>query len=124
MKYEVIKPIASKEDVLLILRGKKSSSSDKINALLGAVEGINDHEWLEALYLQYIEDYDYGVAHAAIQGLGYTARILRKLNIELVVNRLLNLMKRKDRLFGVINDTFDDIEMFMKVKIDRVPDRH
>ncbi|MBF0316358.1 MAG: hypothetical protein HQK52_23270 [Oligoflexia bacterium] len=118
MKYETIKPMNSKEEVSRILK-EANSTRKKIDVLLGAIEGIDDQEWLQSLCLKYIDVDDIRVAHAAIQGCGYIARIFRKLDTELIIEKLSAVVQKHPELSCVVNDALDDMEMFMKIKIDR-----
>ena len=109
MKYESYS-FDNKEEIEFLLRSKINDNI--INALQGAINGIDDCKWLQELCLKYINHEDYWVAKTAINGLGDIARVFNDLDCLKVVNQL-NQIKRKD-LEGAINDTLSDIKMFLK----------
>ncbi|WP_312390886.1 hypothetical protein [Chryseobacterium sp.] len=84
-----------------------------IEAIIGAINGINDQEWLEQLCLKYISSEDFGIARTAIYSFGDIARIYRQLlNRELIENQLSKITDEK--LKYVIQEVKEDFEIFLK----------
>ena len=112
MKYQ--EPIGiSKEETIDILNGN-SSVEQKVDALVGAVNTIQDPAWLQELCLSYVNHKDEWIAGAAINGLGDIARIFRQLDLKLVLDKLNAVKSERKDLIGKIDDAMDDIKMFIK----------
>ena len=109
-EYQSIHPVAQKdaEAKLNVVKGEALCS------LLLAISELDDVEWVENVYLEYIHDDDQWVSSAAITGLGHLARISGQLNKNLVIKTLTDLAKVKSELKGKISDAISDIEGFIK----------
>lgn len=83
-----------------------------ISAIIGAVNGIDDWEWLQQLCLKYINHPNYWVSKTTISSLGDIARIHHRLEKEKVLNHLRTIVDRK--LLGSINSVIEDIDLFIK----------
>lgn len=110
--YEELRQF-SKEETLLILNGD-NPLEDKVGAILGAVNSIQDQPWLERLCLNYINNEEEWIAAAAINGLGDIARIFRKLDVDRVLRELNSVKQKRENLAGKIDDAIDDIKIFIK----------
>lgn len=99
----------SKSEVEKLLSG---NNEDIKKAIIGAINGIKEWEWLQDLCLKYIFHNDFWVAKTAIDGIGDIARIHRKLDIAKVkydFNQISDV-----RLKPIINSIMDDIKIFLK----------
>jgi hypothetical protein len=99
----------SKSEVEKLLSG---NNEDIKKAIIGAINGIKEWEWLQDLCLKYIFHNDFWVAKTAIDGIGDIARIHRKLDITKVeydFNQISDV-----RLKPIINSIMDDIKIFLK----------
>jgi len=86
-------------------------NDDIKKAIIGAINGIKDWEWLQNLCLNYIHNPDFWVAKTAITGISDIARIHRRLNIEKVRNSFNQVSN--ERLQPIIKSTLDDIKIFI-----------
>ncbi len=99
----------SKSEVEKLLSG---NNEDIKKAIIGAINGIKEWEWLQDLCLKYIFHNDFWVAKTAIDGIGDIARIHRKLDINKVkydFNQISDV-----RLKPIVNSIMDDIKVFLK----------
>ena len=99
----------SKSEVEMLLNG---NNEDIKMAIIGAINGIKEWEWLQDLCLKYIFHNDFWVAKTAIDGIGDIARIHRKLDITKVKYDFNQISDT--RLKPIINSIMDDIEIFLK----------
>jgi len=89
-----------------------SSKDNRIKALIGMINGIDDWKWVQDKILKFIHDDDFWVAKNAITGLGDIARIHGKLEKDMVYKELSKL--QNEQLFAVRDEAIDDIKMFLK----------
>lgn len=101
---------SDKSSIELLL--ETNDNEQIISAIIGAVNGIDDWEWLQKLCLDYINHSDYWVSKTAISSLGDVARIHHKLEKEKVVSHLKKIINEK--LLGSVSSTIDDIDLFVK----------
>ncbi len=114
MSNQYEKPgVLSKEETLSILNGN-NTVEQKVHALVGSVNAIEDHAWLQELCLSYVNHKDKWIAGAAINGLGDIARIFGQLDLKLVLDKLNTTKSERKDLAGKIEDAIDDIKTFVK----------
>lgn len=81
--------------------------------IIGAINGIDDQQWLEEFCITYILNDDFGISRTAIYGIGDIARIYRKLlNFKIIKEKFAQIQNQK--LKYVILDVEDDFEIFLK----------
>ncbi|MFY7730153.1 MAG: hypothetical protein ACOVRN_11605 [Flavobacterium sp.] len=98
-----------KEVVIFLLN---SGEQQKIvSAIVGAINGIEDRQWLEDICMGYIHHNDYWIAKAALNGLGDIARIYKTINLEKLNKEITKISN--DALKPVINDLKTDLKMFL-----------
>ncbi len=101
---------SDKEEVnSLLLNG---SNENIISALLGAVNGITDFDWVQELCLRYVNHDDFWVAKTAINSLGNLARVHSKISLDRVYKELENIDKIE--LKSTVSDVLDDIMIFVR----------
>lgn len=114
MSHQYERPeVLSKEEIVGILNSY-STPEEKVNAIVGAVNSIQDQEWLQELCLHLSNHKEQMVAGAAINGLGDIARIFGELDVKLVSEKLNAIRSERKDLIGKIDDALDDIRMFIK----------
>ena len=86
-----------------------------IDALLSAASYDSDWQWVQAICLRYLDHPANGVRWNAATGLGYIARIHKKLDVEIVVPRLLALRTDAD-IGSNVQDALDDITWYLRVQ--------
>ena len=91
----------------------KVADRDELCRLLLSICRLEDSKWIQNVYLKYISDEDKWVASAAITGLGHLARISGELEKDKVISALEDILKNKPELEGKINDTINDINVFL-----------
>jgi hypothetical protein len=111
MEYQELN-YSSKNEIENLL--SSDDRDDKINALVGMVNGVNDRIWVQNKLLIFVHDEDFWVAKNAITGLGDLARIYKELDI-LKVKAALKSVSNKS-LEGVISSTFEDFDIFLNSK--------
>jgi hypothetical protein len=91
-----------------------SSESIRVkDALLSAAYYDSDWRWAQNQCLVFLSHDDYGIRSLAATCLGHIARVHRKLDLELVLPRLVEL--KNDPLIGSsVQDALDDIKFFLK----------
>ncbi|TRX34061.1 hypothetical protein FNW52_14725 [Flavobacterium sp. ZT3R18] len=99
----------SKSEVEKLLNG---NNEDIKKAIIGAINGIKEWEWLQNLCLKYIFHNDFWVAKTAIDGIGDIARIHKKLDVNKVKYDFNQISD--ERLKPIINSVMDDIKVFLK----------
>lgn len=77
--------------------------------LIGAVNGINDLEWLQELLISYIKHDNYWVGKTAIHLFGDLDRIYPTLDKNKIINILQSI--DRDEFRHVINETIEDIKI-------------
>jgi len=87
------------------------SPEEKVGAIIGAINGVDDSEWLQEICLRYCHDSDFWVSKAAINGLGDIARLHRSLDKNRVVSVLGSI--KDQRLLPIVRQTIQDITFFM-----------
>ena len=87
---------------------------EELCLLLLALSDLDDVEWVQSIYLKYVNDEDRWIASASITGLGHLARTSGQLDKDLVIATLTDLKKVRMDLKGKISDAMSDIEMFNK----------
>ncbi|QTE21205.1 hypothetical protein [Polaribacter cellanae] len=102
--------LESKEDLYKIL--DKGTNEDIKLALIGAVRGIDDFNWLQSIYLKYINHSNFWVAKTAINCLGDLARIHKKINLTELYYSFDKI--EDEKLKPTIQDTLEDIMIFVK----------
>jgi len=81
--------------------------------IIGAINGVDDQQWLEELCIKYILNEDFGIARTAIYGVGDIARIYQKLlNFEIIKEKFTQIQDQ--RLKYVVEDVENDFEIFLK----------
>ncbi|MNE11605.1 hypothetical protein D3C87_228170 [compost metagenome] len=110
MKYENFNFTNKK----LILESINSdiSTERKIEIIVGMVNSIEDWKWIQDILLSLVDHKEFWIAKNAISGLGDIARIHGRLDVSLVRNRLSEV--KSPEMEGFINDTLDDIKIFVK----------
>ena len=91
-EYQSINPISKLEAKakLEVLEGKSCV------LLLLALSDLDDVEWVQSIYLKYVNDEDRWIASAAITGLGHLARTSGQLDKDLVIATLIRFKKSKN----------------------------
>jgi hypothetical protein len=92
----------------------QSSESIRVkDALLSAAYYDPDWRWAQNQCLVFLGHDDFGIRSLAAICLGHIARVHRKLDLELVLPRLVEL--KNDPLIGnSVQDALDDIKFFLK----------
>ena len=108
MEYESFNYTNKQEIESLLATG----SNDTIKrAIIGAVNGIDDRQWLEDICLRYVSHPDYWAAKTAINSLGDIGRIYQEVS-QKVISALKDL--NNDSLKGTVKEALGDITMFAK----------
>lgn len=107
MKYKNYN-YANKSDVTEML----ANNQNIIEIIIGAVNGIDDQEWLEEMCIRYILNNDFGIARAAIYAIGDIARIYKKLLNKREIQKEFDKVT-DERLKFVIKEVNDDLEIFL-----------
>ncbi len=105
----------SKSEVEKLLCG---NNEDIKKAIIGAINGIKEWEWLQNLCLQYINHSDFWVAKTAILGIADVVRIHKKIDLSKVQNELDQISDIKLKI--IINSALEDIHIFLKCNDDDV----
>lgn len=87
-------------------------------ALIRLVYHDPDWKWLQEKCMEMSQVSDLDVAGLAVTCLGHIARIHCTLELERVLP-VLKALRARPELAGIVDDAFDDIEMYMDVEIDR-----
>lgn len=91
---------------------KMLNTNNIIEAIIGAINGVDDQEWLEEICIKYICDKDFGIAKTAVYAIGDIARIYgRILNYELI-KELFDKVEDQ-RLKYIIHEVNDDLDIFL-----------
>ena len=109
MKYVEIRPISLEEAKIML----SSENPEQVReALLGAVESVDDWHWLQEKCMRLVDSDDVWTARTAITCLGHIARIFGELDKEKVLNKLA-LLKANPDLTGHIESAENDIKLFL-----------
>ena len=117
MKYEVVpeRTKAEVESVLLI-----NNAEDLSYAVLSAALYAEDREWAEGVCLRLSSHEHFNVRGNAVLGLGHIARIHGELNELKAKSVIENALKDKNAYVrGQANNAADDVEFFLKWKVER-----
>jgi hypothetical protein len=120
MKYEVIKQLSQGEVEAAILRNDPQELS---LAVLSAALYFDDSDWAEDVCLRLSKHEHFNVRGNAILGFGHIARIHGKLNqkqVKPIIEAALN--DENDFVKGQADGAADDVEWFLKWKINRPTD--
>ena len=117
MKYEAIEPRSQEEVEAAISRNDPDELS---YALVSASLYSDDPNWAEDICLRLAKHEHFNVRGNAILGFGHIARIHRQLN-ESKVKPLIEAAMRdgSDYVRGQAHATADDVEFFLKWKVNR-----
>jgi hypothetical protein len=117
MRYEVIagRTKAEVEAALLM-----NDPEDLLYAVLSAALYAEDKEWAEGICLRLSRHEHFEVRGNAILGLGHIARIHGELN-ELKAKPVIEAALKDEDAYvrGHANDAADDVEFFLKWKVER-----
>jgi hypothetical protein len=117
MKYQ---PIAqrSKDEVESAI--SVNDPDELLSAVLSAALHSDDRHWAEGVCLRLSNHEHFNVRGNAIQGFGHIARIHGKLS-EIKVKPVIEgaLKDENDYVRGQAGDAADDVEFFLKWKVDR-----
>jgi hypothetical protein len=100
-----------RHEVELLLRSPEKM--DRLDALLSATYYDPDWRWVQNRCLDFLSHADYEERRLAATCLGHLARIHKKLDIELVLSRLVPL-KNDPSVGSSVQDALDDIRFFLK----------
>lgn len=116
MKYEAIEP-GSKDEVEAAI--SRNEPSELLYAVVSAALHSDDPTWAEGICLRLAEHEHFNVRGNAILGFGHIARIHHQLN-EGRVKPLIEaaLRDESDYVRGQADGAADDVELFLKWKID------
>jgi hypothetical protein len=117
MKYEVITP-RSKDEVESAI--SVNDPAELLYAVLSAALHSDDQRWAESVCLRLSNHENFNVRGNAIQGLGHIARIhgsLNEIKVKPVIEAVFN--DQSDYVRGQADDAADDVEFFLKWKVDR-----
>lgn len=116
MKYEAIEP-RSKEEVECAI--SRNDPDELLYAVLSAAFHSGDPTWGEDICLRLAKHENFNVRGNAVLGFGHIARIHRQLN-EARVKPLIEdaLRDENDYVRGQADSAADDVELFLKWKID------
>jgi hypothetical protein len=84
-----------------------------IDALLSAASYESDWRWAQTTCLRFLDHPAGSVRWNAATGLGYIARIHRKLDVEIVVPRLMALREDAE-IASNVEDALDDIKWYLR----------
>lgn len=84
-----------------------------IDALLSAASYDADWRWIQSVCLRFLDHPAKWVRWNAATGLGYIARIHRKLDTEIVVPRLIAL-RADPEIASNVEDALDDIKLYLR----------
>lgn len=110
MKFNDVKPIDrdSAENLL------NSKDPKKIcDALIRITYYDHDYKWVQSKCIIFLNSNDLNVKRLSIICLGHLARIHKQLDKEIVIP-LLKKLQNNLNVRGVVEDTLDDIELFLQ----------
>ena len=110
MKYVEIQKTLSKNK---FQEEEKNADSEKLCLLLYKISCINDWEWVQNTYIRYLSHQDKWVKIAAIRGFSEIARCTHNLEKNKVLSQLKNIVKDDTSLEEIVQETIDDIELFL-----------
>ncbi len=107
MQYENFN-FESKYEIEKLL--KSANETDVPSILIGAVNGVDDLEWIQGILFSYIDNDDYWISKTAINLFGDLARIYGNLNKNMILEKFKKI-KREDLKY-VIDEAIEDIEIY------------
>jgi hypothetical protein len=108
-RYQEVRPITrAKAEVDLV----SAIPSTRIDALLSLAYHDPELDWVQDRCIQFTEDPDPGVRRMAVLCFGHLARIHQKLDLDRVLP-ILHRLVNDPLIAGDVNDTLDDIEVFL-----------
>lgn len=112
MKYHDVEPISREE-------AERRIAGADVNAACHALVGLafHDEDWryLQDLCLRLLAESNPDLRGLAITCLGHVARIHGKLDLE-IVEPILERLHDDPSLMGLVEDTFDDIRIYITEK--------
>jgi len=90
-----------------------ANDQNVVEIIIGAINGIDDQEWLEDMCIGYILNKDFANARTAIYGVGNIARIYKRLLKRKEIQQEFDKVT-DERLKFVIKEVTDDLEIFLK----------
>ncbi|MCD8213051.1 MAG: hypothetical protein LUC34_03220 [Campylobacter sp.] len=102
-----------KDKISAMLLDPNFAAEKKPKMLLELVFSIDDPQWLQKLCLKCAHSDDTYLAGLAVTCLGHIARIHKKLDLDIVLPFLQDLINSGGSLAGQAGDAMDDIEIFM-----------
>ena len=109
MQYKAVVERSRSEIEILLCSGDETEIAD---ALLGAAYYDSDWKWVQGQCLTFSRHEDRNVRWVTAICFGHIARIHRQLDLELVLQRLVEM--RSDPLVaGAANDALEDIKFFL-----------
>jgi hypothetical protein len=103
-----------KEEILNILQSTTLTNDLKVKTLLDAIFNIDDWNWLQNLCIKMSSSSDENISGLAVTGIGHIARMHQKLDKDVVVPFLNNILLENNHLSGRASDALEDIEIFIK----------
>jgi hypothetical protein len=105
----------NKDEIESLLNSNDNEIISKV--IVGMINGIKDHEWLEERLFRLINNNDFWVRLNAIKGFSDLARI-HKLNVNKnnIQEKLRIIKLEYQQLIGAIDETNEDLDIFIKTK--------
>lgn len=110
MQYKEI-PRLKREEVVTRLQGDNVDA--KVEAILSAALYDGDYHWVQTQCIQLMNSNNANLQHATVTAIGHVARIHKTIDKASVIPELEKLHANPP-LKGTIEDTLDDIKMFVK----------
>ena len=110
MQYKAVVE-RSRSDIEMLLRS--GDSTDVVDALLSAAYYDPDWRWVQGQCLSFSRHEDQNVRWVSATCFGHLARIHRQLDLELVLQRLVE-MKSDPLVAAAAEDALEDIRFFLK----------
>jgi hypothetical protein len=111
MRYKEIYPMDRRQLETLFESGNNDAM---IDALLSAAYYDPDWRWVQGISLRFLDHADVGVRSNAATCLGHIARIHRKMDLELVLPKLIE-MQSDPAIRAWVEDALADIRFFLGV---------
>jgi hypothetical protein len=114
MKYEYL-IYDDKDKVDALLNSNDSEIISKV--IVGMINGIEDYDWLEERLFRLINNNDFWVKLNAIKGFSDLARIHKsKIDKNNIQEKLRNLKLEYQQLIVAIDETNEDLDIFIKTQ--------